>query len=415
MESEKSFLEVWKEEIYKLRDEGLITDEDIKNGVDLPFEWIGVSRIPRVAFIIALRDLYESEHPDSLYGGKRFEKLANLQYCEKEGNPALCIAARKNTVTILDEDMPSTGWNQNVTVNNLIPLISPAIKYFDTRNYMRKNGMSRQEAEGAVEAFGELTEDEILEQLSEMAVNFGKYYKYIHQELQEGHKPEEPIEINGGIIDPAVDIARPRGPSEHQTKTRVSEVYPFEKRREIFLELKPETIVKFQGIDKESGEVIDRYMTCYIYKKPQRNNGFLIIAEPLQGNKETRIFYLSDEDAKDLMAGEEDIQKFWEELSREFVEKMTRSQFSKEGQTYTVRHTGDLDEYKQKIQGIVKGVDNNSQKETVKRASYKLFGSAKMENGLTCVRRSGFERARKIVFGERENTQEKEGVDVTND
>ena len=40
--------------------------------------------------------------------------------------------------------------------------------------------MTRTEAEGAVEAFGELTEEEILEQLSEMATNYEKYLQSIH-------------------------------------------------------------------------------------------------------------------------------------------------------------------------------------------------------------------------------------------
>lgn len=419
MQSEKSFLEVWKEVIYKLKDEGFITDDDIKNRVNLPFNWLAATQIPRVAFIIALRDLFESQHPNCTYGGKKFEKLAILQYCEIKGKPALFLKAGFESVTILDEEIPSNSeWNKNATVSNLIPMINPAIKLSDILHYTKDLYMTRTEAEGAVEAFGELTEEEILEQLSEMATNYEKYYKYLHQELQEEPKTNEPIEVNGGIIDPAVDAARTRRPVDvdNPTKPRVSEIYSFEERRKIFLELNPEPpIVKFQGIDKDTGKVIDRYMTCYIYKNPQGNNGYLIIAEPSQGDKETRIFYLTDEKVKDLMVGEDDMQKFWEDLTREFVEKMTRTQFSKEGQTYTVRHTGDLDDYKQKIQGIVKGVENNSQKETVKRASYKLFGKATMANGLTCVRRSGLDKARRMVLGEIEKTEEKEGDDFTND
>ena len=94
---------------------------------------------------------------------------------------------------------------------------------------------------------------------------------------------------------------------------------------------------------------------------------------------------------------------------------MTRSEFAQEDETYTFRHTTDLEAYRQKIEGIVKGLDNNPQKENVKRASYNLYGKATLVNGLKYVRRSRLDQIREKLFGTKENAQTNEGEDITND
>ena len=92
---------------------------------------------------------------------------------------------------------------------------------------------------------------------------------------------------------------------------------------------------------------------------------------------------------------------------------MTRMQFAKEGNTYTIKHSTDLEAYRQKVEGIVKGEANNSQKINVRRASKRLFGAKKMSAGLAETTRTGVESARRNIFDE--PSQTKEGEDVTND
>ena len=430
MENQKSFLETWKEVIYKLRDEGLVTQEEIVEGFEIPMEWLYSSGIDRDDLILSIRNLYHKEHPNNVYLINRFKRLANLVYSEIDGKPSIEVIAGKSSVFITDEQMASKGWKRNATSKDLMDEIIYAKRQRKTNKLIAECGLTREQATSVVK---ELFNDKQVQSdlyamphvLSEMAVNFGEYYKHIQQEKQEAEKfqgteekkeveNEGPIETKGGIIEQIVDEQETTRIDRDGTAVdRKSEIYPFEQRDQIFRNLKPIRIVKYDGLDRNHQVIVNAY-TLYIYKNPQEHNGYLGIAEHIDGNRETRAFYMMENDIEGLKENE-DIEKFWHTIGEIYI-SMSRNEFTKEQGTYRFRHTGDLEDFKQKIDGVVKGVSkDNLQAVNVKRASLALFNKNQLKQSLEGVTQSRYDKAKEMVFGERETTQTKEGEDITND
>ena len=430
MENQKSFLEIWKEVIYRLRDEGLVTQEDIDNGFGIPMEWLYSSGIERDDLILSIRNLYHKEHPNNIYLINRFKRLANLVYSEIDGKPSIEVLAGKSSVFITDEQMASKGWKRNATSKDLMDEIIYAKKQRKTNKLIAECGLTREQATSAIK---EIFNDKQVQSdlyamphvLSEMAVNFGEYFKHIQQEKQEAEKFQEteektelendgPIETKGGIIEQIVDERETtRIDRDGIAIDRKSEIYPFEQRDAIFRNLKPIRIVKYDGLDRNH-QVVENAYTLYIYINPQEHNGYLGISEHIDGNRETRAFYMMENDIEGLKENE-DIEKFWHTIGEIYI-SMSRNEFTKEEGTYRFRHTGDIEDFRQKIEGVVKGVSKeNLQTVNVKRASLALFNKNQLKENLKGVTQTRYDKAKEIVFGERETTQTKEGEDITND
>lgn len=429
MENEKGFLETWKVVIDELHEERLVTYEEMEKGVDIPITWLYTSGLEREYLVKAIRNLYYEAYPDKAYYINEFKEKVRVVYHEKEGKSSIEVRLGEKSVVITEEKMESKESSKSVTTDDLISEIMYAKKQGSIDKLIKEENMPREQATIAVNF---LFSDKQIQSdlyamphlLNEMAMNFGTYYRYMDEceikdlkKAEEDEKKKQPTVIEGGIIEPAVDsnTIGPRGPIIGPKVPRKSEIYDFQQRDQIFQNLGPKLIVLFDGIDKKTREIIKNAHNCYVFENPQQNKGYLVISEPFQGDKEAQAFYLKEDFIKDLQEGHENSNEFWKELIRTYIEEMTRSQFAKEGKTYTFRHTGDIEEYRQKIEGVVNGCENNSQKVTVQRASIQLFGKYEYKDALQGVTRRRYNNAKRAIFGERENTQTNENEGETID
>lgn len=425
MAKKESFLKTLDDVTLKLILDGVLTPEDIKNGIEILPEWLHSSRLDRKTIMWAMRNLYGQKYPQTSYPLKIFKKDAKMYYSKMNETPAIKVTAGNRSIIISDNEQEETGrYESKINSKRLIDEIiniKKEMKEFELYDLE----YPKDEVKKIVDILFDskqikLEESAIPDILSEMAINFGEYYKWMEQEKQEIEKIRKeqenaPIELIGGFIQPAKDEYGPRSKNVvDPTPERVSDIYSFSERDKMLRKLNPERIVKFTSTDEE-GQIINGAYTCYIYKEPQGNKGYLVISEPLEGDKSTRVFYVDDKYVEDMKEGEEDLNRFWEEFVKLYIEDMTRTEFSEEKNTCIFNHTEDLDAYRKKIDEVINGIEKNpgtlQDKRAVmnaKRASVKLFGKFKYKQelleGVTLDR---VNMARQAVFENK--TQTKEG------
>lgn len=412
MENQESFLNKWKAVIHRLEDDGKITEEEIQEGFDIPMEWLFSSGISRNEFIGALQSLYKSKN--WYYDKDKSVKVfVNLRYFERCGKPVLDVYRNKGFVCITDK----TEFSKDVEVDALYEEIIEQRKIVKSRYLTFDLDIPFDQAR---EILNKIYDSKQVARdlysmnhfLGEMAENFEEYYKYMQEEKKIIEENKGPIEIIGGLIEPVSDSVNRRNNSISSGKNeRISEITPFDERDAFLRELDPERIIKFSTQDKKTGELVNEAYNCYIYKNPQSNNGYLVISEPSAGDRETQAFFVTEQYLEELKEGEGNIDKFWENFTRIYIEEMSRAEFAAEENTYTFRHTSDFETYKQKIEEVVKGVEKKSETSNAKKASRmanmaskRLYGKAKYKEDIEkCkVTRSGYEEAKTIIFGNRE-------------
>lgn len=269
-------------------------------------------------------------------------------------------------------------------------------RYCQTRNHarieevQRRLNLTAKEAEKISGIVNNPKEDGIYargieKSFCDMMRDFAEYCRYYLEEVeenvpgtdlqQENQKQPEgaassgPKIIEGGMIEQKVGqrtLQTAPKQQSHGSDSRKSEVIPYEKRQQILLELNPEIVVN-NDIINEDGKVVKGIYHTYIYPRPQKRDGYLLIAEPVSGDKATRVIYIPDEKIRDfLINGQELNDKTWSDIVRYYVAS-SLDDFREESNTYEVRHNS-AETYFKTIKGLLN--------ENLTYARYRTEGSA---------------------------------------
>lgn len=406
MNQEKSFLDALDKEFTEMVQEGVITEEQLQNGIKINIDWLysqGLNRkdIMKVmtktlmqknpsyeeqtiykkrepktlTYFIIKKDARTGEIRLDIEGKDDFTKFSIGK--EHKEKPILQISEEefinKLLYNIENRDMATQRSNLQEDVADAIRKFS---QYIDS-DYVRKA------LDGRMDILEQFLEDrdidfrygakkreqvrtETRESLQDMSKNLGQYYRYLCEEKtkQDNGETEEndktaPRVINGGIIDRehGTEIRRSSSRPNIGGRQRVSDIYEFDDRRKIFEEdvsNKPERIIKYDSID-ENGDTIPNTHRTYIYNSPMGEEGYLIISEPLSGDQETRAIYL-----KSLPFIEEEIEddESWKKLANLYLNE-SGEEFKSEKYTYTFRHTS-LERYSKVMKAIIDGEPENA-------------------------------------------------------
>ena len=189
--------------------------------------------------------------------------------------------------------------------------------------------------------------------LSQSFENFVDYYKYLLNEKQESQK-------HRCVIQPRQDTGRKHnGGSGIPASERKNPIIDFIQRDEFLKSKNPYTSVEVEEILKD-GTIIPNSYTVYVYKdllqEIDKQNGYLFICEPLNGDRRTRIMYVSEEEFSKIHVEKS------EDRFGKFVKEhldMSDEEFRKEDGTYALSHT-DLESYKERIEFFMEGKKGKS-------------------------------------------------------
>lgn len=430
---EEKFLKTWEETINKLVREGIINPEDLEEGIDILPDWLYSSILDRKSMMWAMRDLYVQQFPQQpKYKLKEFFKFATMKYINKDEKPIIEVKIKNDYITVSDEEIqPTRKYERTINSEKLIEAlisVEKEMKEYEIRESDEFSSMEhlvgkpalRGLAKVAVEKFFnerqiKIEEHAINQGLSEMALNFGEYYKWMVQEEQEIQKLEEEkknksIEIYGGLIQPVVNDKGQGSGGGVISGERISDISSFEERDKFLRGLSPIKIINFSAINEE-GKIVKNAYTCYIYQNPQEKDGYLVISEPLQGDKETRTFFANNEYVKEMMVGYDDENGFWPDFIKAYIADMTRTEFADEDNTYTFYHRGEFDDYTKKIEQVINGIDKSKDQKSqrnAKRAATRLFKQPELTEMVGGVKISGVKEAESEVFGDKDKANDKE-------
>ncbi len=138
-----------------------------------------------------------------------------------------------------------------------------------------------------------LAENSVHTGLNEMFSNTAEYYKYLLK-IKEEHSKHTCVVDPDDLSKPISRSAREKDLSNN-TAERTSNLLSLQERRNFLEQLNP-----IERISVVNSKGVPTHIT-YMYKDPlkqinQTQNGFLFISEPLDSDKMTRLFYISEDE-----------------------------------------------------------------------------------------------------------------------
>lgn len=328
-----------------------ISSEDVlcwdyrKSYVDM--SWIFLKPLDKKLVQKALANIMQSKNPN--YYNNVHDKGEN-----PEDIPGFHLI-RANKRIILRAN-GTDGWTKlNISdrliegdnINNRIPTITFDELIQEIQNIVSNNReVTEQEADFLIMG--------IKSAFSQSFENFVDYYKYLLNEKQESEKHK-------CVIQPRQDTGRKHtGGSGIPASERKNPIIDFIERDEFLKSKNPYTSVEVEELLKD-GTIIPNSYTVYVYKDlleeiGQEKKGYLFICEPLNGDRRTRIMYVSKEDF-DKISVEKSEDRFGK-VVKKYLD-MSDEEFRKEQGTYALSHT-DLESYKERIEFFMEGKKGKS-------------------------------------------------------
>lgn len=146
----------------------------------------------------------------------------------------------------------------------------------------------------------------------------------------------------------------------HSTYDRKNEIIPFYLRTGILDDHKPICMIKVSE-QKENGDILPNSYITYVYNDllksipDKKNNGYLFVSEPLNGERATRVYYVSQTEFNNLP--EKGSALKYESIVKQKLE-MNQEDFLQEGNTQ-ISHTN-LDSYTDRINFYIDGEKGKS-------------------------------------------------------
>ena len=376
MEEKADFLTLLKEQLMKLMEEGLITEEQLHNGIDIDEGWLYSKILDRKDLVRAMIEILRSRTNSYDYKcketGKDPNKTGNIIITMRDGNIELSVLGSDNFSKFI--------LTNNKNPNNPILQLSP--EEFSERIFKSMESDKKRKLEGLLgdralvidvlkimnnRSAREMIGRGVVEGLNEIPQNLGNYYRYLMEEKridaelaeqrrQEEEKAKGPEIIYGGILNIEHDERDGYERQGGEKTPKKNEAIDFDKRDGVLRDLNPERIIEFGTMIKEEtgGDNIRPY-NVYFYSLEPRQKGYIMISEPYSSSQRARVVYLSEEVLdKFLLTGKTRDNEFWKDVSSYYC-TMSPSDFKQEKIGYSLNHT-----LEENYIGTVKGIVEQS-------------------------------------------------------
>lgn len=356
-EKNQSFLEILNEYFAQNRHESQQESdaEGKKQKVTIPMEYIFTKRLDRaiiergfVNLICAANKEYrrKMQQDREFYG-----KISSLDIETDEKGTNLVINARDGwTKVVVTEDKNLRGPFYAVSEDRLYEEILRAYNIKSVGYICQKYNLSKEEREQLIAQLQEpqkrsKRKESIISAMGNAGENFVEYYKYMTGDHE--NKKDEALE---GVIQQRKGQGPKRKNKGSGTTSRKSEIYDFQQRAEILEEMKPAYKINIDKIEDDNTVSKFAY-TTYVYKNPRDRQGYLFVAEPLEGTHSTRMRFVPKEEYDRLPATQNKNKLVG--ITEEFLE-MSDSEFTGSKFSKKFNHT-DIEGLRAKFRRVILG------------------------------------------------------------
>ena len=280
----KDFLEILEEYFLNLKDENIL-EKDSKGGIVIRMQYIFSPDLERRDMETAFANLLKE------YNKFGYENRLNEVLWRKNPNTIQNIILKTNKeeleFLILGLD------NKSLVSIGKMPRSGAGIAIVSQEDLYREilNVLKQKEGDTSRRATDMLALKGIKQSMSEVAENLVEYYKYLVEE-----KTKQGDEIQDCGSTNIVQREDSKAPSviiqnRKRNQERVNPIYSFEERKAIWENMFPKKRCQISYSQENADE--DGEYQVYIY---ERANGKLFVAEPSEGDKTTRLVFLTSEE-----------------------------------------------------------------------------------------------------------------------
>lgn len=352
----QSFLDIFKQYFSNLPENKILSGN--KNNIDIPFSWVFTEKLDKAIIQKALASIFMKNN--KFYKNTSFFKHKtpdaidsfSIQFNKYNGSISLLVMGADDWSKLLITDHPnefskllqitSEEFNKAITAilneERLSKIVSLDLNLTpDANNYVQsvfaKALNSPQVANSTAIA------------MCDMATNLTQYYDYLIS------LRDDPIVYYGGIIKQRQDDGKGKVRNLGLgARLRKSPIYPFTERSSIYESLNPDSKIVYGTVGEDDKVEKNAYIT-YVFSKPRDYDGHLFVCEPLEGSRDTRMFYIPAE-AFDSYTVDDSNNKMVE-LAKKYIE-MSKKEFQDERYTKVFIHNN-IDSFKDRILYMITG------------------------------------------------------------
>ena len=311
------------------------TIQGAKRKVSVPIEYFFTKKLDRAiiesAFINLICKANKSYRGKMRHDKKFYGRISSLDIETTEDGTNLVINARDGWTKVVvtgDKDLRGPFWA--TSEDRLYEEILRAYNIKSIGQICQEYNLSMDEREKFIAKLSEpqmksQRKDYIISAMADAAENFIEYYKYLmkQKERHEGKSLEGAIQQRVGKGLRGGNTGKIRDP-------RKSEIYDFDERAQILEEMEPDQTITIDKVEDDNTVSKFAY-TTYVYKNPRDRQGYLFVAEPLEGNHNTRMRFVpqAEYDALQVSQGKNKLVDLAESFLEMSDSEFTGSKFSK--------------------------------------------------------------------------------------
>lgn len=306
-----------------------------KQKVTIPMEYLFTEKLDRAviesAFINLICRADKSYRGKMNYDPDHYRKISSLDIETTDAGTNLVINARDGwTKVVITGDKNLRGPFWATSEDKLYEEILREFDRYSVKEMSREKKLTRSAKETFISNLRDpeiksQRKDYIISVMANAADNLIEYYKYMMK--QKGRHEGESLE---GAIQQRVGKGFRGGKTGKTREPRKSEIYDFDQRAQILEEMQPDQTIVIDKIE-EDNTVSKFAYTTYVYKNPRDRQGYLLVAEPFEGNHNTRMRFVpqAEYDALHVIKGKNKLVHLTEKFLEMSDSEFTGSKFSK--------------------------------------------------------------------------------------
>lgn len=377
----KSFLAVLKKYFEEKKEEEILVGN--LDEIVIPMEWIFTEKLDRSIIERALIELLKKGNPiyQKSYVSKNMKdwrkskekkdltgdqkrkslteevekKIKDLRIRLKKGIINVNAIGLDNWTKVIISENPSPKSKiLQISEEEFFNEILKVLKTEDIKNTLSELNLDPEEPNMLQSIFvkennsntEELTLDSIRNAMLVAATNLQEYYTWLTEEKKASSYYEISVKQRVDTMDTSKKV------NPHPKVDRKNPIIPFMNRRKILEDMKPYVTIGVTEIDEKGEEIPGAYST-FVYQNPQGREGYLMIAEPLEGSRSTRIIYIPKQEFDEFkVVG--NTPKL-PEILKKYIQ-MSNKEFIQATHTQQLNHT-DETSFQEKIKYIIQGGD----------------------------------------------------------
>lgn len=363
-EKNKSFLDILNGYFSNIDESQFVAGS--KEHITIPMEWVFTEKIDRAVIERAFLNLIckaNKSYKGKLSADKEFySKISSLEIERSETGVNLVIKARDGwTKIVVTQDKDLRGPFYAIDEDRLYEEILKVYNLKSVGQICQEFNLSMEERENFIAQLRQPEKHQsrkniVIEQMGNAAENLTNYYDYMS-------KRKTKYEALSGAIQQRKDKGQTRTIRGGTTEPRKSEIYDLQDREQILQDMNPRCIINIDRIEEDNSVSKFAYVT-YVYENPRGRQGYLFVAEPFEGNHNTRVRFVSQEEYEGVQVaeGRSKLVYLAENITEMSNDEFTGSKFSKR-----FKHTS-IEKYREKFRRIVLGETVESPTEELRYA-----------------------------------------------